>query len=345
MKQNVKEYTLEELTDHVVALGLPRFCAGQIFDWVYKKRIEDFSRMTNIALKARVSLAESLCFSTLTCVAQETSVDATEKFLFELSDGARIETVLIPEEDRLTLCVSSQVGCKYACSFCASGASGFLRNLSAAEIIDQYLYILDRCAPSNITNIVFMGVGEPLDNFDAVTKAIRILMEPGGLCYGKRRICISTCGLVPAITRLAEMKLGIKLSISLHAPTDALRNTIMPVNKKYPLRTLIAAADRFARAEKYPVTFEYVLIEGLNASAASARALAKLLAGTRCKVNVIPFNAVVAGVSRASHAITVSSFGDELKKHDIFFTVRKSRGADIAAACGQLRARFTQNLR
>lgn len=337
MKEDIKTYTLAGLKEHFAGQSLPRFLAQQVFDWIYKKRVEDFETMSNIARDTRVFLKENFYFSSLELCKQEISHDRTEKFLFGLEDGAHIETVLIPDEARQTLCVSSQVGCKFSCTFCMSGTRGFKRNLKVSEIINQYLYVNGAMAPRTITNIVFMGVGEPLDNFSNVTGAIRVLMEPKGLHLGKRRITISTCGLAPEIAKLGELALGIKLSVSLHASTDAQRNAVMPVNKKYPLAELMNAIKYFARHEVYPVTFEYVLIKGFNTAKDDAVRLSKLLKGVPYKMNLIPYNLSSLKFAPPLNA-EIAAFTQELKDQGVFFTLRKPRGQDIAAACGQLRA-------
>jgi len=320
--------------------GLARYVAGQVFRWIYHKRCEEPALMSDLSKSARQLLQQNFYFSTLKLLQRQPSRDGSEKLLFELQDAATIETVLIPEGNRYTLCVSSQVGCKYHCSFCVSGINGFCRHLTVSEIINQYLFSADAVKPREITNIVFMGIGEPLDNFAHVVSAIKILMTPEGLAVGKRRISISTCGLVPEIKKLAGLQLGIKLSISLHASSDTLRDTIMPVNKKYPLGELMLAVKEYAQSQQYPITFEYALLSRLNTSRACALNLAALLKGVRCKVNLIPYNPSSLKF-QAPDGQEIAEFTATLKKKDIFFTLRKPRGADIEAACGQLRARFS----
>jgi 23S rRNA (adenine2503-C2)-methyltransferase len=270
---------------------------------------------------------------------EKTSKDGTRKFLFELSDGNYIETVLIPEGKRLTLCVSSQVGCKYKCSFCMSGQGGFKRNMNISEIMNQFLQVSDEVLPKKITNIVFMGIGEPLDNFQNVTKAIENLTNSAGINFSSSRISISTCGLVPEIRKLIDSETGVKLSISLHASSDELRNKLMPINKKYPLKDLMAVLREFSRKKKSAVTFEYVLIEGMNVSEQDARKLVKLLHGIHAKLNLIPYNAS-AFKWKVPDKEKIRNFTEILKKKGIFYTLRKSKGQDIEAACGQLRANY-----
>jgi 23S rRNA (adenine2503-C2)-methyltransferase len=336
MKHNLTDYTLADLTEYFTAVNLPRFSAGQVFDWVYKKRVEEFNKMTNISKQTKEVLQENFSLTHLKLLKREKSSDATEKFLWQLSDGSKIESVLIPEKERLTLCLSTQVGCKFKCSFCLSGLKGFKRNLGAHEIIGQYLEVY-AITKHRVTNIVFMGIGEPLDNFENTVKAICIFREEKGLGLAKRRICISTCGLVPEINKLAQLKLGIKLSISLHSANNLIRTQLMPINKRYPLAELIASARAFSAAEKYPVTFEYVLISGINSDTQSALALVRLLRGINAKINLMVYNCSTLAF-RPPSAKEVESFVAVLKKDKAFFTLRRARGQDINAACGQLRA-------
>ncbi|MFH1363451.1 MAG: 23S rRNA (adenine(2503)-C(2))-methyltransferase RlmN, partial [Candidatus Omnitrophota bacterium] len=309
----------------------------QVFDWVYQKGVEDFKLMSNLPQSLREYLAKEFCLSRLKTLKKELSSDGTEKFLFGLSDENSIETVFIPDKNRNTLCLSTQVGCKFKCAFCESGQSGFKRNLEPSEIINQYWEVSKSAGPKVITNIVFMGIGEPLDNFEAVVKAIKILVEPKGIALSPRRISLSTCGLVPEIRELAGLKLGIKLSISLHSPDNVARSKLMPINKKYPLEDLIQAVKFCSKNEKYPITFEYALIGGYNTKKDDAVRLIKLLKGVSCKVNLIQLNSS-AGQFKPATAQEIEAFIDELRESGLFFTLRKSRGQDIQAACGQLKA-------
>ena len=334
---DIKNFTFEELKAVYKNDALPSFVAAQIFSWVYEKRVEDFDAMTDIAKTTRTCLKDKYSISTLRVKKEETSKDGTKKYLLALGEGDCIEAVVIPFDERATLCVSSQVGCKFGCAFCLSGTSGFKRNLSAAEIINQYLAIADRLAPRAITNIVFMGIGEPLDNFDAVVKSIRILTEPRGLSIPKRRVSLSTCGLTPQIEKLIGYDLGIKLSVSLHSADDELRTKIMPVNKKYPVTDLVRTLKAYSRNGRYPISFEYVMLPGYNMSDKDVLKLAALLKGVRSKLNLIPYNESSLDFSTPDGR-QVQIFTKELKKRGVFFTLRKSRGGDIHAACGQLRA-------
>ncbi|MCK4519970.1 MAG: 23S rRNA (adenine(2503)-C(2))-methyltransferase RlmN [Candidatus Omnitrophica bacterium] len=333
--KDIKDYCLGELKNLLEKENYPGFCAQQIFGWIYKKRVKDFNSMANIPKELKNFLRENFYLSSIALLKKEKSQDSTEKFLFKLKDGLAIETVLIPQGLRSTLCVSTQVGCKFKCTFCASGKKGLKRNLTSSEIINQYLNISGPASINKVTNIVFMGIGEPLDNFENTIKSIKILTDSAGIGFPERRISISTCGLVPQIEELARLNLGIKLSISLHSADDAARSKLMPVNKQYPLKELIPAVRRFSRAMKYPVTFEYALIGDINTKKSDAEKLANLMKTIKGKVNLIPYN----GISHKFKPPTqqaIESFKEELKKRGVLFTSRKSRGQDINAACGQL---------
>lgn len=337
--KDIRDYTLKELKALLQKKGFPGFSAQQIFGWIYQKGAGSFSEMSNLSRQARSSLSKEFSLGKLKLLKRQASKDRVEKFLFGLEDGASIETVVIPEKKRVTLCLSTQAGCKFKCSFCESGKGGFIRNLAAHEIVEQCLAVAKTISPDRISNIVFMGIGEPLDNFNNLIKAIEIFSEPKGLGLGRRRITISTCGLIPQIRQLVKLKMGIKLSVSLHSPSNAIRTRLMPINKTYPLRELIKVLRKFSDSDNYPVTFEYALIRGVNTGSKDAKSLAKLLKGIKCKLNLIPVN---YSISRflAPDESEIGNFEKELEKCGVFFTLRKSRGRDIAAACGQLRARI-----
>jgi 23S rRNA (adenine2503-C2)-methyltransferase len=341
VKQDIKDLSLEDLTHFLKHKGYPSFYAQQIFGWIYKKGIEDFNSMTDISKEARLNLCKNFYFSKLSLIKRETSQDRTEKFLFKLSDGSKIETVLIPEGKRLTLCISTQVGCKFRCKFCVSGLGGFRRNLTVSEIVNQYLELIPIIKPRKITNIVFMGIGEPLDNFDNVVKSIRILREPQGVYFGKRRICVSTVGIPSMIRKLADLNLGIKLSVSLHSADQATRAKLVPAQKKFPLTGLIKAIRVFSRKEKFPVTLEYVMIRGVNISREDALKLARLAKSINCKVNLIPYNPSSYFKWASPLQREIEEFKGILKRYHILFTLRRSRGQDIQASCGLLRGRFS----
>ncbi len=333
--KDIKDYCLGELKNLLEKENYPGFCAQQIFGWIYKKRVKDFNSMVNISKELKKFLRENFYLSSMTLLKKEKSQDSVEKFLFKLKDASVIETVLISQGLRSTLCVSTQVGCKFKCTFCASGKDGLKRNLTSSEIINQYLNISDLAFINKVTNIVFMGIGEPLDNFENTIKSIKILTDSAGIGFPKRRISISTCGLVPQIEELARLNLGIKLSISLHSADDAARSKLMPVNKQYPLKELIPAVRRFSRAVKYPVTFEYALIGDINTKKSDAEKLANLMKTIKGKVNLIPYNGISHKFKPPAQQ-AIESFKEELKKRGVLFTSRKSRGQDINAACGQL---------
>ncbi|UCD15818.1 MAG: 23S rRNA (adenine(2503)-C(2))-methyltransferase RlmN [Candidatus Omnitrophota bacterium] len=337
MKKDIKNFVFQELREYLLRRGFLSRCADQIFNWVYKRRLEDFRLMTNISKRDRAALEKEFYFSALKLLKKEVSHDGTKKFLFGLADGYSIETVLIPEGRRFTLCISTQVGCKFRCEFCLSGRPGFRRNLTICEIINQYLGVLDLIRPKKITNVVFMGIGEPLDNFSNTIGAIKIFLHRQAIHLGKRKICISTCGLPPRIEELNRLNLGVRLSVSLHSADDGIRSKIMPVNKKYPLTELLGAVRSFSKQQLLPVTLEYVLLKGLNTGPSAAVKLKKRLAGINYKLNIIPYNRV-SSVYQPPSQEEVSRFISELKKRKVFFTLRKPRGQDINAACGQLRA-------
>ncbi|MFH1519763.1 MAG: 23S rRNA (adenine(2503)-C(2))-methyltransferase RlmN [Candidatus Omnitrophota bacterium] len=336
----IYNFSENELKDKLTSNGFPGYTARQIFEWVYKRRVQDFDLMSNLSKELREFLKENFSISSLSLIKKEKSSDKSEKFLFKLGDDSVIEAVLIPEAARSTLCVSTQVGCKFRCLFCASGEKGFKRNLTAGEIINQYLSTSSLKASPKITNLVFMGIGEPLDNFENTIKSINILMNPAGINFSKRRISLSTCGLIPEIKKLAKLKLGIKLSVSLHSADNSIRNKLMPVNEKYPLDKLMPAIREFSKASKDLVTFECVLIRGINISRDDAKKLAKLLNRVNGKANLIPYNGV-SSKFKAPLQEEVDIFSQELKRRGVFFTLRKSRGSDINAACGQLRAVYS----
>ena len=337
--ESIYNFTESQLKDKFTSKGFPGYTARQVFGWVYGKKVQDFDLMSNLSKEMREFLKENFSILKLSLIKKEKSSDKVEKFLFKLEDGLAIETVLIPESSRSTLCVSTQVGCKFKCLFCASGEKGFKRNLTTGEIISQYLSVSSLKASSKITNIVFMGIGEPLDNFENTINSINILMNSAGINFSKRRISISTCGLIPEIKELAKLKLGIKLSVSLHSADDNIRNKLMPINKKYPLEELIPAIREFSKVSKDPVTFECVLIQGINTSIDDAKKLAKLLNRINGKANLIPYNGI-SSKFKAPDKETADIFSQELKRRGVFFTIRKSRGQDIDAACGQLRAEY-----
>ncbi|MCK9603215.1 MAG: 23S rRNA (adenine(2503)-C(2))-methyltransferase RlmN [Candidatus Omnitrophica bacterium] len=341
--QDITGLTLSELEENLKESGYPLFHAKQIFSWIYKKGVLDFNSMSDLSAELRKYLKAEFFLGNLKLVKTLKSRDETEKFLFELKDKNLIEAVIIPAENRITGCISTQVGCKFACKFCASGLSGFKRNLTVPEIIDEALYLKSHCPGGKLTHLVFMGTGEPLDNYDNVLKAIRIINSGFSFNIGARRITISTSGIIPEIERLAGENLQIELSVSLHAADDRKRSLLMPVNKKYPLRNLIPACKEYTQKTKRQVTFEYVLIKDLNSSLQDAQNLSKILTGLKLsKVNLIPANAVKEAGIEPPKKLEILFFKDCLLKHGINVTLRKPRGQDIEAACGQLRLNYVK---
>jgi len=339
MIKDFKDLTFEQIVEYVKSLGQPSYRANQLMQWIYQKQITDFIKIINIPLDFRMKLNEDFFLSDICLKKRQISKDKTQKFLFGLKDQNSIETVFIPEEKRNTVCVSSQVGCKYGCKFCASGKSGFIRNLSQGEILNQLLFVRQHLGKKRITNIVFMGCGEPLDNYDNVLNSIRIITSPLGFAIGQRKITISTAGVVDGIKKLSREGLQIELSVSLHSADDSKRSQIMPINKKYPLSNLIASIKEFIAITKRKVTFEYLLLSGFNTSISDADSLIKLLKGVLCKINLIAYNDIYANNEFSSpKKLELLFFKDYLKKNKIEVTIRKARGQDICAACGQLRS-------
>lgn len=334
-KKDAKSFTIEELRRDMTVVSEPRYRAEQIFSWLYKRRISSFDSMTTLPCRFRKKLDGLYYLSSFKLIKTHRSQDGTEKFLFELSDGNRIESVLIYSGARSTLCLSTQIGCKYACVFCASGLKGFIRNLKPSEILDQILFI-EHKTKHKITNFVFMGMGEPLDNLENLTKVIKIMNYRGGLDIGARRITVSTCGIIPGIEKLSKLALQINLSISLHAVNDRLRNELMPVNRKYPLKQLIVACKKFIKERKRKITFEYILIKDKNDCLQDAELLSSLARGLEAKVNLIPFSRVYGSEFQTPSSQKVALFKSWLVAKGIRATVRDSKGSDIQAACGQL---------
>ena len=342
------ELSLEELETSLGELGQPSYRARQVMEWIYQreKRVESWAAMTNLPAALRTVLEEKNPILLPEVVQVSGSKDTTQKFLLRLGDGEFIETVLIPaspalygeESDRRTLCVSSQVGCAYGCKFCASGLDGWKRHLSAAEIVTQVL-IAEKMSGERINNLVFMGMGEPMANYTNFLKAVTILNAPWGVGLGARKMTVSTSGLVPRIRELADQPLQIRLAISLHGASDAVRSQIMPVNQKHPVAELMDACAYYCERKKQLITFEYILIEGVNDAPSEARLLADRARGLRAKINLIPYN-TVKGLpwNRPSEAVQ-DEFLSILRDRGIAATIRREKGHDIDAACGQLRRR------
>jgi 23S rRNA (adenine2503-C2)-methyltransferase len=314
-----------------------RFHAQQIFRWIYRRGVTDIVAMTDLSRALRDELASTCRLSTPTLVHRERSSDGTEKFLLRFGDGADVESVFIPDTPSMTFCISTQVGCAMACAFCLTGRMGLVRNLTAGEIVGQ-VRVLANALDMRETrfNIVLMGMGEPLHNYDETMKALRILTDEHGFAMSPRRITLSTVGLLPALERLAHEPVMPNLAISLHAPNDALRGDLVPLNKKYGVGDIIDACRRFPLKRRHRITFEYVLLAGVNDSPADARSLARLLAGVKSKVNLIPLNAAAGIPFERPSDDAIDRFARILADHGLTVSVRKSRGRDIRAACGQL---------
>lgn len=348
---DLRELTFEDIEDITVSNGHPAFRAKQLYDWLHNKQIADLSESSNLS-RSYIELWEKKGFGLhpVTCLRHQVSRDGTEKFLLQFHDGACIECVLMKyrgdySKQRNTLCVSSQVGCKMGCSFCATGNSGFTRNLSASEIVSQVYYVNRRLRAAHehmdVRNVVFMGMGEPFDNFDAVMKAIDILRDPRGAMIGQRRITISTCGLVPGIERFTARNNDVGLAISLHAANDKDRSALMPVNRTYPLQMLMDACRAYSAATNRRISFEYALIEGVNDRPEDLKDLKAILKGLDCHINVIPVNTVAHQEGFRKPEMTATrSFVDKLNRLGIESSVREEKGADIDAACGQLKAKY-----
>jgi 23S rRNA (adenine2503-C2)-methyltransferase len=341
-KINIKSLSREELQTRLLEMELKKYRADQILIATYTYHAQSFEEMTNIPKADRGPLSSAFFISTPNIVRTELSKDGTRKFLFQLEDAHTVESVLIPDVDRQTLCISSQVGCGQACRFCLTGSAGFTRDLKAYEIVDQALEVsrvLQQERKRRITNIVLMGMGESLANFDEVERALTVITSEKGLGFATRRVTVSTAGLVPEIARLGRSSVKVNLAVSLNATTDAVRDKIMPVNRRYPLQELLAACRRYPLEPRRRITFEYVLLRGVNDTEEDARRLAQLLRGIKCKVNLIPFNPFPGSVFERSDDAAVRRFQKILLDNHYITPVRESRGRDISAACGQLQAR------
>ena len=332
----------EELETFTKAMGIPAYRARQIHKWIYQAGCGSFDRMTDLPKDLRTRLSAVARVRSLEEVSRQVSEDGTEKFLFRLLDGETMESVLMFDADRTTLCVSSQVGCAMGCRFCVTGSLGFRRNLGAHEIVEQVLHVRERLRPErDITNIVFMGMGEPFENFDEVQAALGRLVSPGYVGLSKRKVTVSTCGHVEGIRRLGQEGPIVNLAISLNATTDETRSRLMPVNRKWPLKDLLKACRDFPLKPTRRITFEYVMFSGVNDTPDDARRMVRLLKGIRSKVNLIPFNPHPGSEFSKPEEAQVLAFQQILVDGGLTAPIRKSKGADIAAACGQLKAAYT----
>jgi len=317
--------------------GFPRFRARQVFGWIYRRGQTEFAAMTNLGGELRTQLAHRFQITTPRLTHEDRSTDGTRKFLFELRDGRRIEAVYIPDTPKQTFCISSQVGCAMDCDFCLTGKMGFLRNLTPAEIAGQVRVLATATGLAGTSfNIVLMGMGEPLHNYEAVMTSIRILADAQGMAVAPRRITLSTVGLIPAMERLAQEEIMPNLAVSLHATTDEQRDRLVPINRKYPLAALVETCKRFPMKRRHRITFEYVLLEGINDTPDDARRLVRLLTDVKAKVNLLPLNAAPGIPYERPSDARVDRFARLLAERGLRVSVRKSRGRDIRAACGQL---------
>ena len=334
--KNIKDYTIEELKQEMIQIGEKPFRAEQIYSWLYKEKVKDFNEMTNLSLELREKLKENYTICNFKIIKKQESKDGTKKYLFDVLDSNAIETVLMSYHHGYSLCVSSQIGCKMGCKFCASTGINFIRNLSSGEIVEQ-LIAVEQDENIKISNIVFMGIGEPLDNYENVIKAIRIINNPKGLNIGARHISISTSGLVPKIDKLANENIPCTLSISLHATTNEKRSSMMPINNTYPIEELINYCKEYIKKTNRRISFEYALAKDSNDNLEDAKKLAKLLKGMLCHVNLIPINPIEKGIYTKSTNENIIKFRDYLNEKGIVATIRRELGSDIDAACGQLR--------
>ncbi len=336
---NVLDLTPDELRRQFTERGIEPYRADQVLQWIYEKGVYDFDRMTNLSLDLRKNLKNVFLLSLPETVeTQRSDDDKSTKLLLRLKNDDLVETVQMPIGTRQTVCVSSQVGCKFHCAFCASGQNGFFRNLKMGEILSQVLLARDVSPAKKITHIVFMGIGEPFDNYKELLRTIRTLNSKNALHIGARKITVSTCGVIPKIEALGDEGLQVELSVSLHGPNDTVRGAIMPVNNAYPVEPLIDACRKYTKKTKRAITFEYILVKGVNASEKEARGLAKLLKGMLCKVNLIPYNPIEEFPHEAPTYPEIVRFQQILQEGGIKTTVRFSKGQDIQAACGQLRS-------
>ena len=334
--KNIKDYNLEELKKEMIELGEKPFRAEQIFKWVHQEKVKTFEEMTNLSLELRKKLEENYTMCNYKILKKQESKDGTIKYLFDVLDGNAIETVLMRYHHGNSICVSSQIGCKMGCKFCASTGINFIRSLTSGEIVEQIIAV-EQDTGEKISNVVFMGIGEPFDNYDNVVNAIRIINNPKGLNIGARHISISTSGIVPKIYQLAEENIQCTLSISLHATSNEKRSSMMPVNKAYPLEELMKACKEYIKKTNKRISFEYALVKDNNDNLQDAKELVKLLKGMLCHVNLIPINKIENGKFDKSSNENIMKFRDYLNDHGIVATIRRELGSDIDAACGQLR--------
>lgn len=334
---DIKSMTIEELEDLLISLQQSKFRAKQIFDWLHVKKVLSFTEMTNLP-KALIEVLEQQCYITKLTIKHKlvSAIDGTTKYLFELPDSEFVESVIMKYKHGNSICISTQVGCKMGCAFCASTKAGFVRNLTPSEILEQ-IYQSSKDIGERISNVVLMGIGEPLDNYDNVVRFLHLLSHEKGHNLSLRHVSLSTCGVVDKIYELAKLKLGLTLSISLHAPNDQIRSQTMPINKRYPISELLQACRFYTEQTGRRISFEYALIRGVNDSEACANQLASLLKGMLCHVNLIPVNEIRETNFKTAYPKNVANFQKWLESKGINTTIRRTLGADINAACGQLR--------
>lgn len=340
--KNIKDYDLQELKEEMVSIGEKPFRAEQIFKWLYVDKVLSFDDMTNLSLDLRDKLKKNYTICNFKILKRLDSKDGTKKYLFDVLDGNAIESVLMEYHFGKTICVSTQIGCKMGCKFCASTGIPFIRNLSAGEIVEQILAV-EHDVGDKISNVVFMGIGEPLDNYENVINSIKIINNPKGINIGARHISISTSGLVPKIYDLADRNLQCTLSISLHASDDKIRSSMMPINNVYNIDELMKACKYYIEKTNKRISFEYALAKDNNDNLNDAKELVKLLKGMLCHVNLIPINKIENGKYSKSSNENIIKFRDFLNEHGIVATIRRELGSDIDAACGQLRRKSLNN--
>ena len=335
-RTDIKSKTIEELKELLAGWGEKAFRATQIFGWIHEKRVASYTEMTNLSKALREKLETECEWVSIKEIDRLESADGTMKFLFELSDGQAIESVLMKYHHGNSVCISSQAGCRMGCKFCASTLGGLVRNLKASEMLEQ-IYEIERITGENVSNVVVMGTGEPMDNYDNLVRFVRILSAKEGKNISVRNITVSTCGIVEGMKRLAEENLPLTLALSLHAPNDEVRKQLMPVANKYKLEEVLAACDYYYEKTSRRITYEYSLVEGVNDSTECAKELSLRLQGKNCHVNLIPVNPIKERNFKKSRNAAIQNFKNILEKNRINVTIRREMGSDINAACGQLR--------
>lgn len=340
--ESIYNYSLKDLQDYFESIGETKFRASQVFDWLYIKRVNSFDEMTNIKKDLIKYLKDNFNIDKLKLLEVQSDIDV-KKYLFELYDGNKIEAVLMNHDYGNSLCISTQVGCNMGCKFCESGRLKKVRNLNAFELVLQILMV-EEDIKERISHIVLMGIGEPFDNYDNFMKFVKIVNDPKGINIGIRHITVSTCGIVPKIKEFTKENIGVNLAISLHAPTDEIRDKIMPINKAYKINDIMEAIKEYINVTNRRVTFEYILLKDINDTSDCALKLAKLLKGINCYVNLIPYNETSHIEFKKSDKMTITNFYDILKKNNINVTIRREFGSKVSAACGQLRSKHEEKV-